>query len=535
MGIPGSKTDQIRYLGAWKRLAPAILVLLSGLGCDFKNDGKSKTIPTAPEYITRDVSGLDAVRPMPALGLKDGDTLRLSAGPVKKVIHGKETRMLAYNGSIPGPLVKVPQGATITVLLQNHTGLATSLHSHGVRMASAFDGGLDTISDGAAGTYTLHFPDPGIYWYHSHEREDYSLELGMYGNYLVAPRDTGVWKPVDREIVLIVNDILTDSAGIKPYRKDGADYAMMGRFGNVFLVNGDTACTLDVKRNEVIRFFLTNACNARVLAISLRNGGTLKVVGSDNGPYEAPRLGQWEYVAPGERSVFEAYFNDAGEDSIMHVTPTRAFGLAKIRVSADSATSGLHRYFQNYDTNAHAIASIDSFRADFEKPVDKELLLSVRMAGMIGMAGVAKTAAAQHDPNGMEWEDHMGGANELSTSENTTWIIRDVKTGLENHDIHWTFKQGDRVKIRIYNDSTSMHPMPHPIHFHGQRFLVTSSNELPNGVELGWKDTYLVGRGERTEILLDASNPGEWMAHCHIAEHLEASMMFHYTVEKAAP
>jgi FtsP/CotA-like multicopper oxidase with cupredoxin domain len=151
------------------------------------------------------------------------------------------------------------------------------------------------------------------------------------------------------------------------------------------------------------------------------------------------------------------------------------------------------------------------------------------------MGAMAKPSAIQHAPQGMEWEDHMGGANELTTSGNITWIIRDLQTGKENRDIHWIFKQGDRVKIRIYNDSASMHPMPHAIHFHGQRFLVVKSNGQGNFAEMGWKDTYMVGRGEVAELLLDAANPGEWMAHCHIAEHLESSMMFHFTVEAKGP
>ena len=72
--------------------------------------------------------------------------------------------------------------------------------------------------------------------------------------------------------------------------------------------------------------------------------------------------------------------------------------------------------------------------------------------------------------------------------------------------------------------------MPHPIHFHGQRFLVHAVDGRPN-TELAWKDTYLVGRGETADLLLDAWNPGLWMAHCHIAEHLESMMKFNFRVE----
>ena len=72
--------------------------------------------------------------------------------------------------------------------------------------------------------------------------------------------------------------------------------------------------------------------------------------------------------------------------------------------------------------------------------------------------------------------------------------------------------------------------MQHPIHFHGQRFLVVARDGVLQ-TNLVWKDTVLVRSGEIVDIVLDASNPGVWMAHCHIAEHLEAGMMFGFKVE----
>lgn len=74
-----------------------------------------------------------------------------------------------------------------------------------------------------------------------------------------------------------------------------------------------------------------------------------------------------------------------------------------------------------------------------------------------------------------------------------------------------------------------MHPMQHPIHFHGQRFLVAEINgKAPSN--LVWKDTVLVPAGATVDILLEASNPGQWMAHCHISEHIEANMMLGFSV-----
>ena len=85
------------------------------------------------------------------------------------------------------------------------------------------------------------------------------------------------------------------------------------------------------------------------------------------------------------------------------------------------------------------------------------------------------------------------------------------------------------MKIRVFNDPKSFHPMNHPIHIHGQRFLVLSLDGAENS-NLVWKDTAVVPVGSTLDMLVEMSNPGEWMAHCHIAEHLHAGMMLRFSV-----
>jgi FtsP/CotA-like multicopper oxidase with cupredoxin domain len=120
--------------------------------------------------------------------------------------------------------------------------------------------------------------------------------------------------------------------------------------------------------------------------------------------------------------------------------------------------------------------------------------------------------------------------NRMTTPTNMRWLIVDRETGAENHAIDWRFQVGDQIKIRLVNEMESDHPMHHPFHIHGAgRFLVLSRDGVvePN---LVWKDTVLVRTGETVDILLDVSNPGLWMAHCHIAEHHESGMMFSFDV-----
>jgi FtsP/CotA-like multicopper oxidase with cupredoxin domain len=136
----------------------------------------------------------------------------------------------------------------------------------------------------------------------------------------------------------------------------------------------------------------------------------------------------------------------------------------------------------------------------------------------------------EHGEDGIEWEDDMTMMNSMSTDKSIEWVIEDRDTGKKNTDIDWSFKTGDLVKVRVYNDEKGMHPMQHPLHFHGQRFVVLAEDgELNENMQ--WKDTVLIPKGQTIDLLVDMSNPGKWMAHCHIAEHLHSGMMFNFEVK----
>jgi FtsP/CotA-like multicopper oxidase with cupredoxin domain len=131
---------------------------------------------------------------------------------------------------------------------------------------------------------------------------------------------------------------------------------------------------------------------------------------------------------------------------------------------------------------------------------------------------------------GIEWEDDMVEVNKLTTPANMRWKLIDRSTGAENAAIDWRFRVGDQVKIRLLNEMAGDHPMHHPFHIHGAgRFLILSRDGIVEA-NLVWSDTVLVRTGETVDILLDVTNPGLWMAHCHIAEHHESGMMFSFNV-----
>jgi len=258
-----------------------------------------------------DITGLLEAKASETVELKNGDTYDFTASIVKKTIGNSVVKMLAYNGMIPGPLIKIEQGAEVTLNFTNNTDIDTTIHSHGVRLENKFDGvpGMTQkgVKPGESFTYKIKFPDEGMYWYHPHIREDYAQELGLYGNYLVVPNDPNYWSPVNREVALFVDDILMDDGKIAMFSKASADRTLMGRFGNTLLVNGETNYSLQAKAGEVIRFYITNSANTRTFNISIP-GAKMKLVGADGGKYEREIWSDGVILSPSERAIVEVLF-----------------------------------------------------------------------------------------------------------------------------------------------------------------------------------------------------------------------------------
>src|SRR3954453_9116836 len=203
----------------------------------------------SPDFPTS-TEGLEEARRAGVAEFADGDEYELRIAPVTKEIGGNRVRMLAYNGSIPGPTLKVPQGSEILVRAVNEGDLEATVHWHGLRLENEYDGTHQTQAPMAVGesfTYKLRFPDEGLYWYHPHIRQDYGQEMGLYGNILVEPKEPDYWPPAHREVLLTLDDILLDEEGrIAPFSPHETDYVAMGRFGTVFLIAGEPQLALSV-------------------------------------------------------------------------------------------------------------------------------------------------------------------------------------------------------------------------------------------------------------------------------------------------
>ena len=522
-------------------------------------------------------AGLPQALPPERVDLADGQEFALRIGPVAKQVGDSTVRMLAYNGTIPGPTLWVQQGSELTVHAHNEGDLEATVHWHGLRLENRFDGTTETqppMPIGGSFQYRLQFPDPGVYWYHPHIREDYGQEMGLYGNIVVVPADPTYWPRAHRELTLTLDDILLEDGRVAPFSPLESNYTAMGRFGNVLLAQGETEASLTARRGEVVRFYLTDTANTRVFNVGFR-GARMKRMGGDSGRVEREEFVESVILAPSERAVVDVLFDQPGVVELEHRTPNRTYRLGTIRVLDAAAEPNLAEEFARLRVNSDLVAERNRIRSALDAEPTKTLALVAEMnldqsgeqayacpmhpeirsdhadrcpkchmklvpARLVDHTGGADHHHSHHQHGGMqqqsdgiEWEDDMVAVNRLTTPANTRWKLIDRATGSEGAAIDWTFRVGDQVKIRLVNEMESDHPMHHPFHIHGAgRFLVLSRNAKPE-TNLVWKDTVLVPTGQVVDILLDITNPGRWMAHCHIAEHHESGMMLSFDVEGA--
>jgi FtsP/CotA-like multicopper oxidase with cupredoxin domain len=395
------------------------------------------------------------------------------------------------------------------------------------------------IPAGGMFTYTLKFPDAGVYWYHPHAGEVVGQALGLYGAFIVEPNNQSYFPKVNEEQTLFLSDIpmVNGMASI-----NANDHALMGHYGNVMLINGAEDYSLSAQQGEVMRLYVINSANVRPFNFTI-HGAKMKLVGGDSGAYEKASFTDAVLLAPSERAIIDVYFPDAGDYTLQNKTPDVTYTFGTVKVSTNKVVTSYTQAFNQLQTNQDTITSITPFRKYTTHSPDKRIKLTIDMVGGSSSMGGMMHGGAHIMPNGqmmgggmmmggqsedgIEWED---SGMSMGTTDTVKWKIIDQDTGKENMDIDWKLTKGTPIVIDIYNDPKSMHPMQHPIHFHGQRFLVVSRNGVRQ-TNLVWKDTVLVKIGETVRIVLDPSNVGEWMAHCHISEHLASGMMFGFSVK----
>ncbi|MFN7130973.1 MAG: multicopper oxidase family protein [Myxococcales bacterium] len=414
--------------------------------------------------------------------------VRLEARPSQvALLEGTQTPAWTYDGHLPGPLIEARVGDRLIVHFTNALPEPTTIHWHGVRVPAEMDGTTrmqQPIAPGGTFRYEFTLLDAGLYWYHPHHRSHEQVEKGLYGVLLVRGEDA-----VDApERVLVLDDVLVGDDGQPLAPTDGDE--MMGREGNLVLVNGRAAPAVTVAPGSWERWRVVNASNARYYALALP-GHALVQIGSDGGWLTAPERRDTILLTPGERLDLLVHFD-------------RAPGTTA-RLTSRAHTRG----------HAVTIPEVELLEVRYgDGPAQQSPSpVPARLAQITPLApgpAVRRFVLSEEDASG-EHAGHGGGSGRTVFRINGEAFpnITPVRVAL-----------GDVETWELVNDSG----MDHPFHLHGYFFqpLTVAGAAQP----LQWKDTVNLPPRSTTRVAVAYTDyAGSFMYHCHILEHAEHGMM----------
>lgn len=451
-----------------------------------------------------------------AAGLRE---FRIRAGPGRAQIapepHG-DTAIWCYDGSLPGPEIRVRQGERLRVAVENDLGEETTVHWHGVRVPNAMDGvphlTQAPIAPGEIFAYEFDAVDAGTFWYHPHHRSFEQVGRGLYGPLIVEEADP---VRVDREVTWVLSDWrLTKTAEMREDFGNRHDMTHNGRVGNTVTVNGRVPDAFPVRKGERIRLRLINAANARIFGLDFGSHEPV-VIALDGQPVEP----------------------HAPEGGLLVLGPAmRADLILDMTADTGSRVSVIDRFYEGLEYRLVDLAYYDQPLRDTapDWPVapppnplpEPDLASAARHevtfnGGMMGAMVMQEMGGSmgdtrEHSPGAV---GSMGDMMNMMHSSGI-WFINGVAA--EGHVMDPMLKLArNRSHVIAMTNATAWH---HPIHLHGHSFRVISRNGRPTK-HREWQDTVLMSPRERVEIALVAGNPGDWMLHCHVLEHQAAGMM----------
>jgi FtsP/CotA-like multicopper oxidase with cupredoxin domain len=424
---------------------------------------------------------------------------RLAAKPVVANLKGEghpNTAVWAYNGTVPGPALRIRQGDPVRVVVSNNLGEDTTVHLHGIRLPNAMDGvpGLTQkpIRPGESFSYEFTPPDAGTFWYHPHADSLQQLGRGLAGALIVEERE-----PVaaDRDLLWFIEDWRLDDEGqIATGFGNRMEAGMSGRIGNIVTINGRVPHPVAVKTGERVRLRLINAALARI--VGLRFDGHKPIVVAHDGQPCDPHPPEGGRVVLGPAMRADLIIDMDGKPGQTYRLTDDFYGdlaYKLLDLAYDAGEPVREHPEQPPKLSANPLREPDLTAAEHH-----EIALQGGMMG--GMGGMGMSG--------------MGGS---------TWAMNGMSmTGDGQPDMPplFTLKRGRTCVLALRNETAWWHPM----HLHGHSFRVISRNGKPNHIR-EWRDTVLIPARESAEIAFVADNPGDWMFHCHVTDHQEAGMM----------
>ena len=465
-------------------LTSALWVVLMGTGCG----------PDEPTSDLRQPEGWDqGIALVTAEDVDPAPTtveVHLEAKPETLEIQpGLKTEVWTYNGSLPGPTIRVRKGDRLVVKFTNSLPEPTTIHWHGLRVPAAMDGTeavQNPVLPGQTFEYAFTVPDAGTYWYHPHIRSSAQIGAGLYGAIVV--EDPAEPKLGD-DMVLVLSDIgIEDDGTLTPADENGDIGAYFGREGNTVLVNGRIMPKLLARVGVPQRWRAVNAARSRYFRFNLP-GQKLVKVGSDGGLLERPVPVDEVTLAPGERA--DLYVLPAVTAERAVVVPR--MDANRFNLPGPEAPGELFRFELTEDAPGFGAEALPEAFSPIElpdttgAPVQRVELMEMQEAGG-GILGI----------NGISGNHGEHGEHEMLMSHVGTTEIWEL---------------------------TNTTPYDHPFHLHGFFFQVLDVDGKPPAYrEL--KDTLNLNPKEKVRVAVHFDDrPGMWMFHCHIVDHHELGMM----------
>jgi FtsP/CotA-like multicopper oxidase with cupredoxin domain len=430
--------------------------------------------------------------------------------------QGGPTALWAYNGVTPGPEIRVRRGERVRVRLVNELDQPTTIHWHGIRIDNAMDGVPDltqaAVPPGESFDYDFTVPDAGTYWYHTHNRSWEQMARGLYGPLIV----DGDAEDVEQDLTLIVDDWRLGRDGSIDAASFGSmmDWSHAGRLGNWVTVNSLDNPRFDLSAGTVTRLRLINTANARIFTLNI-DGLEMQLAGLDGQVFDEPVvLYEPLTLSPAQRADVIVTPAVPGSHALVASDGGDQVALAQFDVSglADEPC-------------AYAVLKPNGLpEPDLGAALAVELLMEGGAMGMMGGARMGSGPGMETGPGGMMGGGGPGmmGMREL-VGNGMAWAMNGV-AGMPEEPL-FAAKRGQSVRLTMINDTR----WPHAMHLHGHHFRVLSRDGRP---EPGtpWRDTVALDAMQRAEIALLADNPGKWLIHCHMVEHMAAGMMTWFEV-----
>ena len=408
--------------------------------------------------------------------------VRLEAAVATKTFAGTPpTNVWAYNGTVPGPLIDAAVGTELLVRFTNHLPEPTTIHWHGVRLPAPMDGTeavQSPVQPGGTFEYRFVLQDRGLFWFHPHVRSDVQIERGLYGVIRVRGSDEPA---ADHQGVLVLDDVRVMADGTFPtYLDDNSK--MLGRQGNVLLVNGKTMPTIPWRAGSIERLQIVNVANGRFFNLGLA-GYTWHVIGTDGGFVSKPYNTEYLLIAPGERYDVMLIPKGAPQSEVTLITTP---------------------YDRGHHTDADPPLPLAKFRITDEAPLTpRDMPTSFAPLPPLPDGPIDETVVLGEGVQNGELGFTINGAMYPNVSPIAV-------------------AQGAIKRFEVVNDTE----MDHPFHIHGVFFQNLATNGQPTAPDsIVAKDTIISPKMSTLKLVAHFEEPGAWMYHCHIPEHAEGGMM----------